>query len=202
MFQTRIGNLTDIGETVEEMNLFDTSVILKTPSPPPKKKSNLFSRLLKSNEKFSSLESSIVGDKRLMVLKSDNRNVSMVSSPSIMMPKKEAASLPSAETSLQDVPGKDKMDLNKSQKLIIMDDDYESLFSHSSEEKKVQEQQPEKKDDEMKPIEETPVVENLPPPAEKEVSLETPKLNFDIIAQLKLSSNNLMQAVEVIKSIK
>lgn len=174
--------MTDVGDTFDSMDTFNTSCIIpKTPSPKKSSKKFPLSRMIRSGSSEKN-KSGKVEDKRLKTLKVEN--VSMVSSPSMLMPKKDLT--PNILTS---TPTEKEKNFEEALNEVHYDDTFDKMVNEETAEKS-------NENIESKSV----TMEELP--SIKEVSVELPKVNTDIVKYFKESQNNLRQAVDGIKSIK
>lgn len=138
-------------------------------------------------------ETSKPSDKRLMALKfknSCNNNVSMLSSPSMFVTKKDP---PCTSTSAPNI-----LDFNDDLNETKLDDSFDTMVNGKQNVTNVVED--EKKSEDPKNDSKSLTVEDLPPI--KEVSFEPQIINTDIINYFKESQSNFRKAMEGIKSIK
>lgn len=169
--------MTDKGETFDSSETFDLTVP-KTPSPKKSSKKTLLSRLIKSSEKKPKH-----GDKRLLALKGENINTSLLSSPSMMiMAKKDHTGTSTPIT---------EMEIDKAEYESKLEDSFDKMMN---------DQKSEKIEGIKASNSKTFIAEKLP--SIKEISVEPPKINSDIIEYFKGSQKNFRQAIEGIKSIK
>jgi hypothetical protein len=107
----------------------------------------------------------------------------------MMMPKKDPPSTSASSSKIHDQEFEDALNESK------FDDPFDKMTSDKPNEETIAE-----KNDETKTDSKSITVEDLP--TIKEVSIELPKINEDIVKYFKESQYNFRQAIEGIKSLK